>query len=104
MTRQFHQVVVERAMQEILDYGSRADDHNPEWQGTGSAIVGVALASAAEAAEISAKWKELMEPYFARAVGSGLRLQPGQRYVRYFMAGTPLPEFDPKDADHDADN
>ena len=53
----------------------------------------------AEAAEIKAKWKALLEPYFARAVGSGLRLQPGQRYVRYFMAGTPLPELSsPEDA------
>jgi DNA-binding transcriptional ArsR family regulator len=109
VTRRFRQVVVERAMQEILDYGARADGDNPEWQGTGGPIGGVALVSAAEAAEIRAKWKALIEPYFARAVGSGLRLQPGQRYVRYFMAGTPLPELaqpelDQKDARHDADN
>ncbi len=104
VTRQFQQVVVERAMQEILDYGSRADQDNPEWQGTGGLIGGVALVSAPEAAEIKAKWKELLEPYFARAVGSGLQLQPGQRYVRYFMAGTPLPELHQKDAHYDVDN
>jgi DNA-binding transcriptional ArsR family regulator len=104
VTRQFHQVVVERTMQEILDYGGRADADSPEWQGTGGSIGGVALVSAAEAAEIKAKWKELLAPYFARAVGSGLRLQPGQRYLRYFMAGIPLPDFDPEDADHDADH
>jgi DNA-binding transcriptional ArsR family regulator len=100
VTRQFHQLVVERTMQEILDYARRGDADSPAWQGTGGPIGGVALVSAAEAADIKAKWKELLEPYFARAVGGGLRLKPGQRYVRYFMAGTPLPEIDPRDADH----
>jgi DNA-binding transcriptional ArsR family regulator len=104
VTQQFQQVVVERAMQEIIEYARRGDADSPEWQGTGGLIGGVAVVSAAEAAEIKAKWKELLEPYFARAVGGGLRLQPGQRYVRYFMAGTPLAQIDPKDAEHDPDN
>jgi DNA-binding transcriptional ArsR family regulator len=102
VTRQFQQVVVERTMQEILDYARRGDADSSDWQGTGGLVGGVALVSAAEAAEIKAKWKELVEPYFARAVGGGLRLKPGQRYVRYFMAGTPLQAIDPRDADHDA--
>jgi DNA-binding transcriptional ArsR family regulator len=104
VTRRFQEVVVERAMQEILDYGRSASADSPDWQGTGSLAGGVALVSAAEAAAIKTKWKELLEPYFARAVGSGLRLRPGQRYVRYFMAGTPLPALDSKDAVHDTDN
>ena len=83
---------------------SRAEADNTEWQGTGGSVSAVALVSAAEAAEIRAKWKELLEPYLSRAVGSGLRLQPGQRYVRYFMAGTPLPGLDQKDAHHDSDD
>jgi DNA-binding transcriptional ArsR family regulator len=102
VTRQLRHVVVERAMQEILDYAARVDADDPEWNG--GVLGGVAVVSAAEALEIRAKWKELLEPYFARAVGSGLRLQPGQRYVRYFMAGTPLPELDSKDADDDTDD
>jgi DNA-binding transcriptional ArsR family regulator len=97
VARQLHQVVVERAMHEILDYAARADADNPDLRGFGGPIGGVAVLSAAEAAEIRAKWKELLEPYLARAVGSGLRLQPGQRYVRYFMAGTPLPDLDPRE-------
>ncbi len=68
----------------------------PEFRGP---IAGVAVVSADEAAEIRAKWKELLAPYLARAVGNGLRLQPGQRYVRYFMAGTPLPGLDPPDTE-----
>jgi hypothetical protein len=95
---------LERAMEEILDYGRRGDADGAEWQGTGGPISGVALVPAAEAAEIRIKWKELLEPYVARSVGSALRLEPGQRYVRYFMAGTPLPKVDPEDACHDADN
>jgi DNA-binding transcriptional ArsR family regulator len=95
VTRQLQRVVVERAMHEILDYGARADGDDPGARGFGGPIGGVAVVSAAEATEIRAKWKELLAPYLARTAGSGLRLQPGQRYVRYFMAGTPLPDLDP---------
>jgi DNA-binding transcriptional ArsR family regulator len=94
VTRQLQQVLVERAMHEILDYAARADGDNPEMHGFGGPIGALAVVSAAEAAEIRAKWKELLEPYLARAAESGLRLEPGQRYVRYFMAGTPLPDLD----------
>jgi DNA-binding transcriptional ArsR family regulator len=104
VTSQFQQVVVERAMEEILDYGRRATADSPQWQAASGPISGVALVSAAEAEEIRARWKDLMEPYFTRAIGSGLRLEPGQRHVRYFMAATPLPEFDPEDADHGRDS
>lgn len=99
VTRQLQQVIVERAMNEILDYGARADSDNPDGHGFRGPIAGVAVVSADEAAEIRAKWKELLAPYLARAVGNGLRLQPGQRYVRYFMAGTPLPGLDPPDTE-----
>jgi len=92
VTRQLQQVIVERAMHEILDYAARADDDSPD--GFGGLIAGLAVVSATEAAEIRTKWKELLEPYLARAVGSARRLDPGQRYVRYFMAGTPLPNLD----------
>jgi DNA-binding transcriptional ArsR family regulator len=94
VTRQLQQVVVERAMHEILDYAARADGDNPDGRGFGGLISGVAVVSAAEAAEIRTKWKELLEPYLARRIGSGFRLEPGERYVRYFMAGTPLPDLD----------
>jgi DNA-binding transcriptional ArsR family regulator len=101
VTRQLQQVIVERVMHEILDYAARADDDNPD--GFGGPIAGVAVVSAAEAGEIRAKWKELLAPYLLRAVGSGRRLPPGQRHVRYFMAGTPLPDLDePKDNVNDA--
>ena len=101
VTRQLQQVIVERVMHEILDYAARADDDNPD--GFGGLIAGVAVVSAAEAGEIRAKWKELLAPYLLRAVGSGRRLPPDQRHVRYFMAGTPLPDLDePKDNINDA--
>jgi DNA-binding transcriptional ArsR family regulator len=101
VTRQLAQVVVERAMHEILDYAARADGDNPDVPGFGGPISGVTVVSAAEAAEIRTKWKQLLEPYLARAVGSGLQLEPGQRHVRYFMAGTPLRDRDLQALDPD---
>jgi DNA-binding transcriptional ArsR family regulator len=95
VTRQLRQVLVERVMHEILDHAAHANSDGPDERGFGGPISGVAVVSATEAAEIRTKWKELLEPYFARTVGSRLRLEAGQRYVRYFMAGTPLPDLDP---------
>lgn len=104
VTRQLHQVVVEREMQAILDYAARQDRDSRTWSSKAGLVTGVAVMSAPEVAEIKEKWKALLEPYFARAAGSGLRLAAGQRYVRYFMAGTPLPELDPKDSENDPDD
>jgi DNA-binding transcriptional ArsR family regulator len=97
VTRQLQQVVVERVMHEILDYAGRPEAAHPDVRGFGGPISGVAVVSAAEATEIRTKWKELLEPYLARAIGSGSRLEPGQRFIRYFMAGTPLPDLDPRE-------
>ncbi len=104
VTRQVEQLFTERAMQEILDYAGRQDGGEPGWAGAAGIMSGVAVMSAQEAADLREKWKALLEPYFARAVGSGLRLGPGQRYVRYFMAGTPLPALDQEDGSDDAQN
>jgi DNA-binding transcriptional ArsR family regulator len=104
--QQLHQVLVERALQQILDYGRRQPGEQSEWRDKGGLVSGVALLTAAEAAEVKAQWKALLEPYFARAVAGGLRLQAGQRHVRYFMAAAPLPDLDlsDEDAGHDADD
>jgi DNA-binding transcriptional ArsR family regulator len=92
-SRQFQHVVVQRAMQAIFDYAGREDSEPEEWRGKAVVTGGVAVLTAAEAAEVKARWKALLEPYYARAVAGGLRLEPGQRHVRYFMAGTPLPQL-----------
>lgn len=101
VTRQLFSVVVEREMQAILERAQRQDDDIAEWRGTEGPLAGVAVMSADEVTEVRRKITELLEPYFARAVSSGPRLPPGQRYVRYFLAGTPMPELDLK-GDNDA--
>jgi DNA-binding transcriptional ArsR family regulator len=106
VSRQLQQVIVARAMQAILDYADRQDADSQQWRDSAGLVAGVAVMTAAEAADIKAQSRALLEPYFARAVAGGLNLEPGQRHVRFFMAGTPLPGFDPnqKDAPHDADD
>jgi len=101
VTRQLFSVVVEREMQAILERAQRQDDDIAEWRGTEGPLAGVAVMSADEVTEVRRTITELLEPYFARAVSSGPRLPPGQRYVRYFLAGTPMPELDLK-GDNDA--
>jgi DNA-binding transcriptional ArsR family regulator len=94
VTRELQAVYVRRVMQEILDHTARASGEDADWRDKGGIFAGVALLSAAEYEQVKKQFIELLEPYFDRAVGSGLRPEPGQRHVRYFMAGTPLPVID----------
>ena len=102
--RQLKRLVVERETQAILDYVDRqgetaagdsesADTADPAWRGEPGVVAAVAVVSADEADEIRAKWQELLAPYIARTAEGG-QLHPGHRHVRYFMAGTPMPDFD----------
>jgi predicted ArsR family transcriptional regulator len=108
--RQLERVVVEREMQAILNYAEREDDEAPEGQhqvpagrAQPSIVTAVAVMTADDAAEIKEKWKALIEPYVARAA-SNSQLQPGHRYVRYFMAATPIPDLDPEDSENEPDD
>ena len=94
--RELSTVYLRRALQEILDRAERPGDESPDWGHPGGMTAGIALLSAAEYADIHERWFALVKPYFDRARGAGLRLQQGQRYVRYLMAATPLPGFDPR--------
>jgi DNA-binding transcriptional ArsR family regulator len=102
--RQLERVVVERETQAILDYLERQDGESPAWRHKAGIMTAVAVISADDAAEIKEKWKALLEPYVARTEASGLQLQPGQRYLRYFMAATPLPDLDSGDSESESDN
>lgn len=103
VTRDLARVVVEREMQVILDDVQR-EQRDPAWRDKGGLVTGVAVMSPEEAAEIKEQWLAMLEPYFARAVGSGLQLEHGQRYVRYFMAGTPLRQPHSGDGENDSDD
>jgi DNA-binding transcriptional ArsR family regulator len=102
--RQLERVVVEREMQAILNYAERQDDETPAGRHQPSIVTAVAVMTADDAAEIKEKWKALIEPYVARTQASNLQLQPGQRYVRYFMAATPIPDLDPEDSENEPDD
>ncbi len=90
--QQIEGIVVEREMQAILDYSRRPDGADPEWQHKAGIVTVMAVLSPDDAAAIKEKWIELLAPYIAAARAGGAEPQPGQRYVRYFMAATPLPE------------
>jgi predicted ArsR family transcriptional regulator len=79
--RQLERVVVEREFQAMHDHLDRGKD--------ASMISAIALLSAEDVAEIKEKWKAILEPYLAKTQAHP---QPGQRYVRYFMAATPILE------------
>lgn len=89
---QLQQLVLQRSMQAILDFSAQAGTETEQWRDAATVVTGVATMTADEAAELKARWKEMLAPYLARSVGGGLNPLPGQRHVRYFMAGTPLPE------------
>jgi DNA-binding transcriptional ArsR family regulator len=95
-------VYVQRAMEEMLAHMRRAPSEDPDWRDKGGVIGGVGLLTAAEYEQVQQQIITLLEPYFTRAIGSGLRPEQGQRYIRYFMAGTPLAGFDSKESKDDS--
>jgi DNA-binding transcriptional ArsR family regulator len=99
---QLHQLLVERAMQAILDYSLQAEAESPEWRDHNLVAGGVAVMTAQETALVKEQLMALLEPYFARSVGAGLRPQPGERHVRYFVAGTPMPDLSKEDGKHES--
>jgi hypothetical protein len=104
LRRQLERVVVERETQGILDYLDRRDGESPDWRNKAGIVTAVAVLSADDAAELRDRWQALLEPYVARTEAGGAPLQPGQRYVRYFVAATPLPDLDSEDSDDESDD
>lgn len=100
-TRQVAAVYLRRAVEEMLDYVGRAETEDPDWASKGGLVGGLALVSADEHAEITKQLRAVLEPYLDRAVGDAPRPEPGQRYVRYLLAGTPLPPIEDKDGEDD---
>jgi DNA-binding transcriptional ArsR family regulator len=95
-------LVVEREMQAILDYSRRPDGASAQWQHKAGIVSVVAALSPDEAATLKEKWLELLAPYADTARRRATRSE--QRYVRCFMATTPLTELAAdllEDADHE---
>ncbi|MEY9946171.1 winged helix-turn-helix domain-containing protein [Kitasatospora sp. GAS1066B] len=113
VTRQLERLVVEREMQAILDHLAHKDrpaqgDQPPQGDehGTPKAAITAAIAvlSADEAAELQEQWLALLQPYLARSAAAGRQLRPGRQRVRYFMAATPLPDFEAGENENDSDD
>jgi DNA-binding transcriptional ArsR family regulator len=92
--RQLERVVVEREVQAILDFVDRDDDDTSAWRRQAGITTALALVSADEAAQLKAQWLALLEPYLARTQAIVSARRPGQRFARYFLAATPLPDHD----------
>ena len=89
--QQVEGLVVERELQAILEYSRRPDGADPDWQHKAGIVTGMAVLSPDDAAELKEKWIALVRPYIAKAWTEVPAPAPGQRYVRYFLATTPLP-------------
>ena len=59
--------------------------------------------SAADLADIKDRWSQVLAPYLARAEENHAQLHPGHRYVRFFLAASPLPDLDLGDSEVDTD-
>jgi DNA-binding transcriptional ArsR family regulator len=79
--RELERLVVERETAAIRAYADRGAGES----GLGM-VAAVASVTPQEAAELRARWKELLEPYLGRADAD----RPGARHVRFFMAATPF--------------
>jgi DNA-binding transcriptional ArsR family regulator len=99
VTRELGTVYLQRVMEEMLDHVRRIEDESSDWRDTGGMLGGIALLSAAEYTEVAEQCQALLQPYFDRAEGGGLRPQAGLRYVRFLIGGAFIKDFDPKESE-----
>jgi DNA-binding transcriptional ArsR family regulator len=95
--QQFGRVAIQREADRVLQYLDRRAAEPGPWRSAAGGLGTTLPMTADEAAEVKQGWTALLAPYEARAAASDYRLRPGQRYVRYFLAATPLPaDFHPR--------
>ena len=93
--------VVEREARAILSNREQPDS-DPTWRDASTVFAAVAILTAEEATDLKAQWKALIEPYLGRSPQADLT--PDRRYVRYFMAATPMPDLDLGETDNDRES
>jgi len=86
LRQQVEHVVVDREFAAVRAYVDREQDESPEWRDGLGLTSAVATLTAEEAADLAAKWRELLEPYVKRTENAEAR------HVRIFVAMTPLGE------------
>lgn len=102
LRRQIEHVVIDREFAALRAYTDRERDEDPQWREGLGIVSAVVEVTAAQARELEKKWRALLEPYVARpgaADGSGDpdTSEAEKRYVRYFLAATPLDTAAPPD-------
>lgn len=84
--REVERVVVDRDIDAIRAYAERDTDEDEAWQGSLGLVTALLAVSPAEAAELRAQWRALLQPYLDRKPED----RPDVRHIRYFLAATPL--------------
>jgi DNA-binding transcriptional ArsR family regulator len=95
--QEFSRVALHREADRVLQYLDHIAAEPEHWRSAAGGLATTLPMTADEAAEVKKGWQALLAPYEARAEANDFRPQSGQRYVRYFLAATPLPaDFDPR--------
>ncbi|MEY9963590.1 DNA-binding transcriptional ArsR family regulator [Streptacidiphilus sp. MAP12-16] len=104
VTQQLSQVLARREIERVLEYLERRPGEPEEWRRADVLTTAKLPLSAADLADITTKWSELLAPYLAKAEANDAQLQPGQRHVRFFLAASPLPDLDLGDSEVETDS
>jgi DNA-binding transcriptional ArsR family regulator len=103
VTQQLGQVLAKRETERVLAYLEHRPSEPAEWQQADLLTTATLPLSAADLADIKAQWREILAPYLAKTEANDAQLQHGQRYVRFFLAASPLPDLDLGDSQVETD-
>ena len=103
VTQQVGQVLAKREMERVMAYLERRGAESAEWRRADVLTTATLPLSAADLAEVKARWNEVLAPYLARTQADDAQLQPGQRHVRFFLAASPLPDLTSGESDDESD-
>ncbi|WP_329319705.1 ArsR/SmtB family transcription factor [Streptomyces sp. NBC_01262] len=101
--RQLGQILTKRETERILDYLQQGPGEPVEWRHAAIHSAATVPLTTTDLADIKEQWSQVLAPYLAKADANGARLQPGQRFVRFFLAASPLPDLDLGDSENETD-
>lgn len=104
VVQQLSRVVVDRATTRVLDWIEREPGEAPEWQAAALTISTLLPLTAEDLAAVKERWLEVMAPHIAASEAAKGELQPGQRYVQFFTAASPMPDSDTGDVESGSDD
>ena len=92
--QQFGQVLAKRETERVLEYLDREPGEPAAWRNAAVPAAATIPLYAADLADIKDQWSQVLAPYLTQAEANQAQLRPGQRYVRFFLATSPLPDLD----------